>query len=172
MAHTATLPQISKKRRIVGNEAPSIKIFTDTTTNIIAGMIAINVQLLMSTKDITDEAFIAMLTNLISSYDDNPKVNIVIIVNSSFDEIDNSKNNFECNNIVIAQDTNGDFAKKYGNSDSGDLLNTMFIVDKEGMLVYACYDIYEESAFENGIKILTETINFKPKGHTHENWMA
>ena len=52
--------------------------------------------------------------------------------------------------------------------------NSIFVIDKEGVIKYKEIpaDLEDDFKIEDFSILLNETVNFKPKGHTHENWMG
>ena len=54
------------------------------------------------------------------------------------------------------------------------LAKSIFIIDKEGVIKYKQIPSNIETSFdlEEFKEKLSETVNFKQKGHSHENWMG
>jgi thiol peroxidase len=54
------------------------------------------------------------------------------------------------------------------------IAKSIFIIDKEGLIKYKEIPSNIETSFdlEKFKTMLLEVVNFKQKGHTHENWMG
>lgn len=170
-----TPSDVSGKQRIVKSEAPSVKVFVTDNTPSIIGMMAENVQLLVSIYTLEEsQDFLVFLDNAL----EDEKLNFYVISKESFETIEN----FTCKNqfkkIQIAQDSKGDFAKKFGvgleaEGFENNLAYGAFVIDKEGEFKYVSYFL-KPSEKESSILVekTKESINFKLKGHVHENWMG
>lgn len=172
------LEETTGKQRKVGAEAPSARVFTAETSELIIGMMAENVQLLVPVYSLNDEDSKKIVTTIETNFKDTKKLNYVVVVKNSFDEIEKFKQENSIEKAIIAQDKNGDFAKRFGvgldgESYSQNLANGIFIIDKEAELKAVEYFVNIDDAKLNELCALTtETVNFKQKGHTHENWMG
>lgn len=63
-----------------------------------------------------------------------------------------------------------DFSLKFGVNINEDMIaNSIFIIDKEGVMKYKEIPLDLEDDFSF---CLNEIVTFKPIGHTHENWMG
>ena len=173
-----TQESITGKQRKVGGEAPSSRVFTSLNDEIIIGMMATNVQLLVSVFSLQDEKSKAIVKTLESYFKDTKKLNFVVVVNNSFEEIENFKKENEITKAVITQDKNGDFAKRFGVGLEGDnfsenLANGTFIIDKEAELKGVSYFTgLNENELTTICELTMESVNYKEKGHSHENWMG
>lgn len=166
------------KKRNVGAEAPSARVFKTNTQEFIIGMMAQNVQLLVSHFSLHNKSSKQIINDFEAHFKENTKLNLIVVVNNSFEEIEDFKQKNTIEKTIITQDKNGDFAKRFGVGLYGDyykenLANGVFLIDKEAQLKYVNYffDI-ENSQLEEIFKTTQETIDFKPKGHAHENWMG
>ena len=68
-----------------------------------------------------------------------------------------------------------DFPIKFGvNIDDTMIANSIFIIDKEGLIKYKEIpsDLDDDFNIEQFDLSLNEVLNFKAKGHSHENWMG
>lgn len=162
----------SGKQRKAGSEAPSIKVFTNTGETCIIGMIAQNVQLLVSVYTLEEQK--DLLSKLEESFCEQKKLNLYVVTKESFNSIESFLNDNSFEKINILQDNSGDFGKKLGVTlDSIHLANGAFVIDKEGKFTYVSYFTNtNDEKIEEIIEKTNETINFKPKGHAHENWMS
>ena len=54
------------------------------------------------------------------------------------------------------------------------IANSIFIIDKEGLIKYKEIpsDLDDDFNIEQFDLSLNEVVNFKAKGHSHENWMG
>jgi len=154
--------ELGEKQREVGSEAPAIKIKMSNGEEKVIGMMADKVQAIITVNndsDITDS-----LIEIMEKYYEIANIYII-----SSNEID----------IVLDRSmTSHDFKKfslKMGvNIDDNNCAKSMFIINKDGEIVYKSI-VYETdgdfdlAGFDTN---LDETVNFKKKGHTHENWMG
>jgi len=173
-----TQASITGKQRKVGGEAPSSRVFTSENDEVIIGMMAANVQLLVSVFSLKDEKSKSIVNTLETYFKDTKKLNFVLVVNNTFEEIENFKKENNITKAVIAQDKNGDFAKRFGVGLEGDnysenLANGIFIIDKEAELKGVSYFTQlEKSELDEICELTMESVNYKEKGHSHENWMG
>jgi thiol peroxidase len=172
------LEELTGKQRKVGGEAPSARVFAAQNDEMIIGMMAVNVQLLVSVFSLKDENSKIFINTLEEKFKTTKKLNLIILVKNSFEDITTFQ---ETNNITkteIAQDTNGDFAKRFGvdlesENYQENLGNAAFVIDKEAELKYVSYPLtFEANQIDEIYNITIQTVNFKEKGHSHENWMG
>jgi thiol peroxidase len=172
------LDETTGKQRKIGGEAPSSRVFKSLNAEIIIGMMAENVQLLVSVYSLNNEDSKIIVTTLEDKFKDVKKLNLVLVVNNSFEDIESFKTSNNITKTIITQDKNGDFAKRFGVGLEGDeynenIANGIFIIDKEAELKGVEYFLTVDENKLNEIYDLTmETVNFKQTGHTHENWMG
>jgi len=155
-----------KKRLKKGAEAPAVKIFDSQDNEKIIGMIAINIQLLLCLEDL--EKRVALIELLDKTFEESTKLDIYVIAQKS-EDIQSFLANHSFKKVMVVSDKSDGFAKKYGAFDAQ---NSYFIVDKEGELQMVNYSDSDEAL--NISEILKETqfwLEYKPKGHVHENWM-
>ena len=172
------IEEVTGKTRKTGGEAPSARVFKSESDELIIGMMAENVKFLTSIYSLTDQASKDIIIALENKFAEVKKLNFIIVVNNSFEEIEEFK---ACNNITkatITQDKNGDFAKRFGVGLEGEnfsqnIANGIFVIDKEAELKAVEYFmVLDYNKLNELYDITMETVNFKPKGHTHENWMG
>lgn len=151
-----------KKERKVGSEAPACRVtMLDGETRVI-GMMAPKVQVMVTLANSFD--LNAALLGILTKYKE--RANIYII---SASELDN-----EFDPAATSYDFK-DFTLKYGvNIDDAKCAKSLFIIDKEGEILYkevlaTLMDEFELQKFESELEA---AINFKKKGHVHENWMG
>lgn len=154
--------QAKQKQRWVGSEAPAVRVKMVNGEEKVIGMMAEKIQLfifLPFSDSLTQE-----ISDLIKKYQDK-----ALIYTISSQPL----------HIVIDQAySTTDFYKlslKYGvNIDETQCAKAIFIINKEGEIVYK--DILnnpkEDFVSFDLEKPLLDAINFKQKGHTHENWMG
>lgn len=154
---------LQKNERKLGSEAPAISLTMLNGEIKVIGMLATKVQVMITLP--LNNSLSDALVNLIDKY--NEKAFIYVI--SSSDMVD-KKLNFANTSVDFIE-----FSKKFGvYIDDTLCAKSIFIINKEGQFVYKeiTNDIEDELdciTFENK---LDEAINFKPKGHVHENWMG
>ena len=75
-------------------------------------------------------------------------------------------------------DTNRNFAKKYGLLISEGklkdrLARAVYVIDREGLIIYkeVVPEIVDEVNYDACIEAVTNALNEKRTGHTHEEWM-
>jgi len=163
---TTTLNGVEKsllaKERKIGSEAPAISLKMNSGEEKIIGMMATKVQVII-TLPYANALSHALLESL-SAFSD--KAFIYLICPEP---------------LVQAYDTHfssQDFealAKKFGVFIDANLCaKSIFIIDKEGVVVYKEINKAVEDAFDLALfqTKLDEAIHFKRKGHVHENWMG
>jgi len=172
------LEETTGKQRKLGGEAPSSRVFKSTNDEFIIGMMAENVQLLVSVYSLNEDASKDIVIALENKFKETKKLNFVVVVNNSFDDIESFKTTNNITKAVITQDKNGDFAKRFGVGLEGveyaeKIANSIFVIDKEAELKYVEYFLsLDENKLNEIYDITMENVNFKQKGHSHENWMG
>ena len=161
---------LGKKIRKVGGEAPAcrVKMLNDETK--IIGMMATKTQIMIALPNIKD--FNNGLFDILKAYKE--KTIVYIITSSSEKDIQKVNDMFHLHEGFISTEFS-DFAPKFGVSMNDELLaKGLFIIDKEGVFKYAEVPSNVEGRFDlqSFEMALDETINFKQKGHVHENWMG
>ncbi|MCH9740483.1 MAG: hypothetical protein K0U38_06545 [Epsilonproteobacteria bacterium] len=151
-----------QKQRLVGNEAPAVKLKMLNGEEKIIGMMAekVQVMIILPFSDSLSDA----VTDIIKKHQD--KAFIYIISANALD------------NVVDEAQSSTDFyhfSFKYGvNVDETLCHKAVFIVNKDGEIVFRDLlndpkDDFDVSSLD---KALDEAIKFKKKGHTHEEWMS
>ncbi len=161
---------LGKKERNVEGEAPAVRVkMLDNETKVI-GLMAPAVQVMVTLNDVSK--YNSALHEVITTT--KKKVNAYIITISSNEDMEKIAEEFSIDKGTISNDFK-DFSLKFGiNIDDSMIANSIFVIDKEGIIKYKEIPANLEDDFnlEDFSITLNETVNFKPKGHTHENWMG
>lgn len=161
---------LGKKERNVEGEAPAVRVkMLDNETKVI-GLMAPAVQVMVTLNDVSKYtlALHEVITNT------KKKANAYIITTSSNEDMEKIAEEFSIDKGTISNDFK-DFSLKFGvNIDDTMIANSIFVIDKEGIIKYKEIpaDLENDFNLEDFSITLNETVNFKPKGHTHENWMG
>ncbi len=163
---TTTLNGVEKsllvKKRKIGSEAPAISLKMNSGEEKIIGMMATKVQVII-TLPFAD----ALSDDLLESIGAFVEKSFIYLIcpmplTKAYDAHFSSQD-FEA------------LAKKFGVFIDDTLCaKSIFIIDKEGVVVYkeitkAIEDAFDLALFQTK---LDEAIHFKRKGHVHENWMG
>lgn len=149
------------KNRVVGSETPAIKLSMTNGEEKIIGMMVTKVQVIISLPDYSELS--ESLVEVLEKFKDK----IFFYFITSDKSVEEKK----------ADNVSTDFlnyAKKFGLSIEDEIIaKSIFIIDKEGDLFYKDIPIdlgyeFNEKVFEEE---LTKIVNYKKRGHTHENWM-
>jgi thiol peroxidase len=164
MGEVLKVLELNGKYKKLGDEAPAIQVkMLDGSVKVI-GMMADKVQVIFTFP--TLEGLSELLGDIVLKY--NNKSNIYLI---GADDKFHSK-------VIDSSFVSSDFEKlslNYGvNIDDTLCTKSVFIINKDGEIVYqeVLKDLNEELDLENFEQELVDAINFKKKGHTHENWMG
>lgn len=170
------LSQVEGKKRKINGEAPSVKVCLNDSEESIIGMIAINVQLIISVYSLHEEAindYLLFIDKELSSY---KKLNFYIITKESFEDISSFQQ--KLSKAIVLQDKENDFGKKFGvlldnNRFKTNLAYSFCIIDKEGIIKYIEYPLeISHNICEELVTKTIQVVEFKQKGHIHENWMG
>lgn len=152
------------KNRKVGDEAPAIKLKMFNSEDKIVGMLAVKIQVFISLDNIkkySKELHEILLKN-------SDKIFAYIVTSSSDEDVKSIVDEFNIDSGFISN-IYEEFSKKFGLNDEADKISdSIFIVDKEGLITY----ISKSLDLDNFNESLNKLINYKPKGHSHENWMS
>ncbi|MBP9489891.1 MAG: hypothetical protein KBE77_00425 [Aliarcobacter sp.] len=161
---------LGKKERNIEGEAPAVRVkMADNETKVI-GLMAPAVQVMITLNDVNK--YNSDLHEVITTT--KRKVNAYIITTSDAEQIEDVVEKFALDKGFISNDFK-DFSLKFGvNIDDSMIANSIFVIDKEGVIKYKEIpaDLEDDFKIEDFSITLNETVNFKPKGHTHENWMG
>ena len=161
---------LGKKERNIEGEPPAVRVkMADNETKVI-GLMAPAVQVMITLNDVNK--YNSDLHEVITTT--KRKVNAYIITTSDAEQIEDVVEKFALDKGFISNDFK-DFSLKFGvNIDDSMIANSIFVIDKEGVIKYKEIptDLEEDFKIEDFSITLNEVVNFKPKGHTHENWMG
>ena len=136
----------------------------------VIGMMAPKIQIMLSSPNIKD--YNNGLHDVLKKFES--KILVYIITNSSSSDIKKITTVFGLDEGNISNDFSK-FSLKFGVNLSETLIaKSVFIIDKEGVIKYK--EIPSNAEYKLNLDefetSLEEVINFKVKGHTHENWMG
>ena len=161
---------LGQRERKVESEAPAVKVKMINGEEKVIGMMATKTQVMITLPCI--KAYNNGLHNVLQEY---ASKSIVYIVTKSSDEnLEKVKEAYGIEDGFISNDFKK-FSLKFGVSMSDELLaKSIFVIDKEGIIKYKQIPSNIETSFDlDEFKTkLDETVNFKQKGHVHENWMG
>jgi len=153
---------LQKKERVVGSEAPAMRVKMDDGETKVIGMMADKVQVLISIpieKSLTKE-----LESILTKHNSKSLIYIVS-AETLTKQVDNIETSSDFKNYSLKMGVNID-----------DILcaKSIFIINKDGEIVYKeiVPNLTNEFELTNFDTSLDEAIKFKKKGHTHENWMG
>ena len=161
---------LGKKERNIEGEAPAVRVkMADNETKVI-GLMAPAVQVMITLNDVNK--YNSDLHEVITTT--KRKVNAYIITTSDMEQIEDVVEKFALDKGFISNDFK-DFSLKFGvNIDDSMIANSIFVIDKERVIKHKEIpaDLEDDFKIEDFSITLNETVNFKPKAHTHENWMG
>ena len=161
---------LGKKDRNVEGEAPAVRVKMLNDETKVIGLMAPSVQVMITLNDVNK--YNADLHEVITTT--KRKVNAYIITTSEQEQIEDIAEKFALDKAFISNDFK-DFSLKFGvNINDSMVANSIFVIDKEGVIKYKEIpsDLDDDFKIEDFSITLNEVVNFKPKGHTHENWMG
>ena len=161
---------LGKKDRNIEGEAPAVRVkMLDNETKVI-GLMAPSVQVMITLNDVNK--YNSDMHEVITTT--KRKVNAYIITTSDTEQMEDIAEKFAIDKGFISNDFK-DFSLKFGvNIDDSMVANSIFVIDKEGIIKYKEIpaDLEDDFKIEDFSITLNEVVNFKPSGHTHENWMG
>lgn len=151
-----------QKQRLVGSEAPAIRLKMLNGEEKIIGMMAEKVQVMITLP--FSDSLNDTLVEVIKKHQDNAFI-YTISPNTLLNVINEAQSSIDFY----------DFTFKYGvNIDESLCHKAVFIVNKDGEIVYR--EVVDNPSYDFNTerldKALDEAIKFKKKGHTHEEWMS
>lgn len=161
---------LKTKERKIDSEAPATRVTMLNGESKVIGMMAPKIQVMVTLPDIKD--YNNGLHDILEK--SSSKILPYIITSSSEDSIQKVQKAFGLDSGFISNDFNK-FSLKFGVNLTETLVaKSIYIIDKEGLIKYKeipknCEHPLNLDDFESSLQ---ETINFKVKGHTHENWMG
>lgn len=161
---------LGKKDRNIEGEAPAVRVKMINDEVKVIGLMAPSVQVMVTLNDISK--YNSDIHEIITTT--KRKVNAYIITTSEIKQIEDVAEKFAMDKGFISNEFK-DFSLKFGvNIDDSMIANSIFVIDKEGVIKYKEIptDLEDDFKLEDFSITLNEVVNFKPKGHTHENWMG
>lgn len=161
---------LGKRERKVESEAPAVRVKMINGEDKVIGMMAPKVQVMITLPCI--KAYNNGLHNVLQEY--ASKTMVYIVTKSSDDNLEKVKDAYSIDEGVISNDFKN-FSLKFGVNINDEMIaKSIFVIDKEGVIKYKQIPSNIETSFDlEEFKIkLDETVNFKQKGHVHENWMG
>jgi thioredoxin-dependent peroxiredoxin len=161
---------LGTKDRKIEAEAPAVRVKMANNEVKVIGLMAPSVQVMITLNDINK--YNSEIHKVINTT--KRKVNAYIITSSDEEQIEDIAEKFALEKDFISNDFKN-FSLKFGvNIDDSMLANSIFVIDKEGVIKYKEIpsDLEEDFKIEDFSTNLNEVVNFKPTGHTHENWMG
>ncbi|MDD2895119.1 MAG: hypothetical protein PHG81_03780 [Aliarcobacter sp.] len=161
---------LGKKDRKVEGEAPAVRVKMTNDEVKVIGLMAPAVQVMITLNDVNK--YNADMHEVITTT--RRKVNAYVITTSEKEQIEDVAEKFALDKSFISNDFK-DFSLKFGvNIDDSMVANSIFVIDKEGVIKYKEIptDLEDDFKIEDFSITLNEVVNFKPTGHTHENWMG
>jgi len=151
-----------QKQRFVGSEAPAVRIKMLNGEEKIIGMMAEKVQVMITLP--FGDSLSDAVADIIKKHQDKAFI-YTLSPNTLLNVIDEAQSSTDFYNFTF----------KYGvNVDETLCHKAVFIVNKDGEIVYREVLNNPSDDFESETldKALDEAIQFKKKGHTHEEWMS
>jgi len=161
---------LGKKDRKIEGEAPAVRVKMANDETKVIGLMAPSVQVMITLNDVNK--YHSDMHEVITTT--KRKVNAYIITTSDLEQIEDIAEKFALDKGFISNDFK-DFSLKFGvNIDDSMVANSIFVIDKEGVIKYKeiSSDLEDDFKIEDFSITLNEVVNFKPTGHTHENWMG
>lgn len=161
---------LKQKERKVDSEAPAVRVEMLNGEAKVIGMMAPKIQVMITLPDIKD--YNNGLHDILEK--SASKLLVYIITSGKKESMEKIQNAFGLDSGQISNDFNK-FSLKFGvNLNETLVAKSIYIIDKEGVIKYKEIPSNSEHAFDldEFESSLQEVINFKVKGHTHENWMG
>ena len=161
---------LGKRERKLESEAPAVRVKMLIDETKVIGMMAPKIQIMISFPSIN--SYNNGLHNILEEY--KTKIVVYTITNSNIASIKKVKNAYSIDEGFISNDFKN-FSLKFGVNINDELMaKSIFVIDKEGVIKYIEIPSDIESSFDLKTfkEKLEETVNFKQKGHSHENWMG
>ena len=154
--------ELQKKQRNIGDEAPAVKLTMLSGEEKVVGMMSDRVQVIFTLP--YSHSLNGDINRVIHKY--REKVHAYLISSDEFA--------YGVNKNYSSMDFEN-FALKYGVYINSEVCaKSLFIIDKEGEIVFkrVMEDLKTEFDVEEFDKELQNAVDFKRKGHAHENWMS
>lgn len=154
--------ELQKKDRAVGSEAPAARVKMLSGEEKVIGMMADKVQVMLTLP--YSHSLNEKIIKTIHRFRD--KANVYLISSDEF--------GYNVNKNYSSMDFEN-FCLKYGvYIDENVCAKSIFIIDKDGEIVFkdVLPDLISEFDVEELDAEISKAVDFKKKGHTHENWMS
>ena len=161
---------LGKKDRKIDSEAPAVRVEMLGGETKVIGMMAPKTQVMITLPCI--KSYNNGLHNILEEY--KSKIIVYIITKSDDHNLEKVKEAYSIDDNFISNDFK-EFSLKFGVNINDELIaKSLFIIDKEGIIKYKQIPSNIETSFnlDEFKASLDEVVNFKQKGHTHENWMG
>ena len=161
---------LGKRERKIESEAPAVRVNMINGETKVIGMMAPKTQVMITLPCI--KAYNNGLHNILEEY--SSKIIVYIVTKSNDENLEKVKKAYSIEDGFISNDFKN-FSLKFGVNMNDELIaKSLFIIDKEGIIKYKQIPSNIETSFDldEFKEKLGETVNFKQKGHTHENWMG
>lgn len=162
--------ELQKKIRKVGGEAPSVRLKVESGETKVVGMMADKIQVFITLANIND--FNQGFKDIITEFEN--RTFFYIVTSSSTSKVFQTINKYDLDKGSISSEFS-DFSMKFGvNIEDKMVANSIFIINKDGEFTYIEIPLNISDKLDlDMFKVkLKEAVEFKKKGHTHENWMG
>ena len=174
-----TTVELLGKEIVIGKEAPAARITKMDKTKNVIGMIAPNIQLLITIPSLKTEVCslgAKKFNELVKQY---KKLTTIMITTDDLDFVESYKNSECIDSAELVVDEERSFGKKFGVLISEGklkerLARAVFVIDREGVVAYKqiVNEISDEVDYDACSAAIEKLISEKKSGHTHENWMT
>jgi thioredoxin-dependent peroxiredoxin len=161
---------LGKKDRVIEGEAPAVRVKMLNDEVKVIGLMAPAVQVMITLDDINK--YTSEINEVITT--SKKKVYPYIITTSTDEQIEDIAEKFALDRAFVSNNFK-DFSLKFGvNINDSMIANSIFVIDKEGVIKYKQIplDLEDDFKIDDFSISLNEIVTFKPKGHSHENWMG
>jgi len=174
-----TPTDLSGKKVEIGSEAPAARITKlDGSQNVI-GMIAPNIQLLIAIPSLKTEVCSLGAKKFNELVKEFKKLDTIMVTTDDLDFVKDYAQSESIDSAELVIDKDRHFAKKFGllitdGKLKDRLARAVYVIDREGIVAYKelVGEIVDEVNYDACIKAISDLVNEKQKGHTHENWMS
>lgn len=173
------LTRLEGKEVDVGREAPSARITKlDGSKNVI-GMIAPNLQLIISIPSLKTEVCSLGAKKFNELVKQFKKLDTIMVTTDDIEFVKEYAKNENIDSAELVIDADLNFAKKYGllikeGKLKNRLARAVYLINREGLVAYKelVGEIVDEVDYDACIKAVNKILSEEKKGHAHENWMS
>ncbi|DAB28049.1 MAG: hypothetical protein A2513_00890 [Sulfurimonas sp. RIFOXYD12_FULL_33_39] len=173
------LTRLEGKEIDVGREAPAARITKlDGSKNVI-GMIAQNLQLIVSIPSLKTEVCSLGAKKFNKLVEQFKKLETIMVTTDDIEFVKEYVKNENIDSAELVIDADLNFAKKYGllikeGKLKNRLARAVYLIDSDGKVAYKelVGEIVDEVDYDACIKAVHKILSEEKKGHTHENWMS